>query len=153
MTEHSTTEVIDAFLAEPILHRMGLSEAHMTGAVTAANNKLAAGDATAALADYMRLTLIAPNSPLFQLGLAQSATAADMPALGLQAAAAVILAKPDRPDGYFESGRACLAMGEPALALEDFQDALARCEGRTDCADIAKACRAMMIRAEALVAG
>ena len=42
--------------------------------------------------------------------------------LALQSASVVVATRPDAPDGYYLSARACMGLGEHGLALEDLAD-------------------------------
>ena len=131
---------------EPIMARLGLAEDHFHGVMVGASRKLAAGKPMEALQDYSNLVLISPLSVEFQIGLADSASQAGFPELAMQAAAFVIQNAPDRPEGYLLSGKACLAMGEPELAKEDFSDALAKAEASSEYKDAAKIARSFLTK-------
>ena len=149
MDETLRNAVMEELVEKPFIDRLGLTESHFYGAVVQANDKLAAGDAMGALEDFSKLVLISPESASFQVGLAEAAIAAGMVDLGLQAASAVIMLEPQQPEGYFHSGKACFLMQEYALAIEDLTDAIAKCGTDTGYSDMIKACRALIIQAEA----
>ena len=133
---------------QPIIDRLGLSEAHFHGVYTAAMERLASGDVDSAFRDLANLVLMAPMSMQFQLGLAQAALRAEVPELALQAAAAVIALAPNRPEGYLLSGQACLAMNERALAREDLADAIAKADAHPRYAAVGRMARQALVMAE-----
>lgn len=141
-------EIQRGLVDEPIIERLGLTEAHFSINYQKAMEKLAAGDIPGAFRDIANLVLIAPSSVQFQLGLARVALQAGVPELAMQAAAAIIALAPDRPEGFLLSGQACLAMGEPALAREDLADAIARADAHPRYAAIGKIARQSLILAE-----
>jgi predicted Zn-dependent protease len=138
-------EIQRRLVDEPIIERLGLSEAHFHGTYSQAMEKLAAGDLQAAFRDIAILVLLAPTSVNFQMGLAQIALRAGVPELAMQAAAAIIAIAPDRPEGFLLSGQACLAMDEPELAREDLQDAITRADAHPRFAALGKIARQSLI--------
>lgn len=142
-------KVMQELVLTPMIERMGLKEEHFYGAVVQANAKLVAGNAFGAMEDFGKLVMLSPESIVFQLGLAEAAIAAGMVDLGLQAASVVIMMEPDKPEGFFQSGRACFIMKEYANAIEDLTDAIAKCGTDTRYAEMVKAARGMIARAQA----
>ncbi len=148
MDENQKNLAMDELVDNPVIDRLGLKEEHFYGAVVQANDKLSKGDVEGAFQDYCKLVLISPESTTFQLGLAQTAIATGMLDLGLQAASAVVMMQPDKPEGYFQSGRACFMMKEFGLAAEDLKEALDKCSGDARYNDLAKSARALLLKAE-----
>ncbi len=114
----------EAFLDRPIAAQLGFEAEELGGAVKLAQTRLAEGRNLEAFQMFCGLVLMDPSHMDFQLGLAESALAAGAPEMALQSAALVISQHPDWPQGYFLSGRACMALGDPAAAAEDFADAI-----------------------------
>lgn len=114
----------EAFIDRPIAAQLGIDAADLGGAVKLAQTRLAEGRDLEAFQMFCGLVLIDPSHMDFQIGLAESALAAGAPEMALQSAALVISSHPDWPQGYFLSGRACLALGDTAAAAEDFADAI-----------------------------
>lgn len=141
-------EIQRLLVDEPIIERLGLTEAHFSATYAKAMEKLEAGDVPAAFRDMASLVLLAPTSVQFQLGLAQVALQANVPELAMQAAAAIIAFAPDRPEGFLLSGQACLAMGEPGLAREDLADAIALADANPRYAALGRIARQSMILTE-----
>ena len=115
----------ETFIDRPIAAQLGFDAEDLGGAVKLAQTRLAEGRDIEAFQMFCGLVLIDPTHMDFQLGLAESALAAGAPEMALQSAALVISQHPDWPQGYFLSGRACLALGDTAAAAEDFADAIA----------------------------
>ena len=140
-------EIQRRLVDEPIIERLGLTEAHFAPVYTRAMERMESGDTGAAFRDMAHLVLIAPTSVQFQLGLAQVALRVDLPEVAMQAAAAIIALAPDRPEGFLLSGQACLAMQEPDLAREDLTDAITRADTHPRYAALAKIARQTLILA------
>lgn len=118
------TELVE----NPLLARLGLEPSDLYGPMMQARNELLAGNAEGAFQKFARLVLVDPMNVEFQLGMGEAALALELPEIAMQSAALIITEAPDRPEGFLLSGRACLAMGEPALALEDLADAESRAQ-------------------------
>lgn len=114
----------DTALPLGLAARFGLTATDLHPSARHAAGLLQGGHADEALRIFATLVLAAPEDLGFQLGLSDSALAAGRPEIALQAAAAAISLDPRNPVAYLASGRACLAMGEAALAREDLADAL-----------------------------
>lgn len=114
----------EAFVERPIAAQLGIDAKDLGGAVKLAQTRLSEGRDLEAFQMFCGLVLLDPTHMDFQIGLAESALAAGAPEMALQSAALVITAHPDWPHGYFLSGRACLALDDPAAAAEDFADAI-----------------------------
>lgn len=140
-------EIHRRLVDEPIIERLGLTEAHFHGVYSAAMERLAGGDVDSAFRDFANLVLLAPTSVQFQLGLAQAALRAGVPELAMQAAAAIIALAPDRPEGFLLSGQACLAMDERDLALEDLNDAIAKADAHPRFAALGRMARQSLVMA------
>ena len=132
---------------EPMIERLGLTEAHFDTIYNRAMERLDAGDIEAAFRDMGNLVLLAPTSVQFQFGLAQVALQADLPELAMQAAAVIVALAPDRPEGFLLSGQACLKMGEHELAREDLADAISRSDAQPRYAAIGRMARQSLVLA------
>lgn len=147
-TQDYMGEIQRQLIDEPIIQRLGLTEAHFGINYSRAMEKLEAGDIPGAFKDIASLVLLAPTSVKFQLGLAQIALRAGVPELAMQAAAAIIALAPSRPEGFLLSGQACLAMGEIALAREDLTDAITRADANARYAALGRIARQTLLATE-----
>lgn len=111
-------ELVDKSLAG----RLGLAEADLYGAVQAAAEALQAGDLDRAFRGFAYLVVLDPTNPTYHIGLANVALGLEQFAIALQSASVVVASRPRSAEGYHLSARACLGMGEPALALEDLAE-------------------------------
>lgn len=132
------------FVENTLLKDMNLEPKHMHGALVNANEKLKNGDISEAFKEFAMLTLLDPNEISFQTGLAEAALATNQPELALQTASILITKEPQKGEGFYISGRACLAMGEIDLAVEDLQDAIARFEQHADKTDLINSARKLL---------
>ena len=150
MLEPKLKDMVTELLVEtPLLKDLGLEPNDMHGIVVRATDKLENGRSVEAFLDFAALVLLDPTSIEFQIGLAEASLAANQPELALQTAAIVITEDPSRAEGFFLSGRACLAIGEPSLAVEDLHDAIARAEGKAELTELTRSARQLLIVAEA----
>lgn len=124
----------------------GLEVGDLRVGLTVAGNLLRRGQADEALRLYVALVLCAPRELDFQLGLANCALLAGQNYLAIQAAAVLIAGRPDDPQGYFISGRACLATGNEEEAREDFGEAI-RCARKTGDLTILREAELLLSRA------
>lgn len=116
--------MVRELLMEPTLaQRLGLQPTDLNGAAQQARTDLMAGRSGEAMGKFARLILIDPTNVALHIGLAEAALAERHPELAMQSAATVIVDRPDSPEGYLLSARACMAMGETDAALEDLADA------------------------------
>lgn len=110
------------YLDNPPVRRLGLEPGDLYGAASAATAALQAGDRDTAFRLFAHLVLLDPANADFHAGLAEAALAMEGYELALQSASVVVATRPDAPDGYFLSARACMGLGEHDLALEDLAD-------------------------------
>lgn len=130
--------VRDLLFDPPLAQRLGLQPGDLNGAAQQACTDLMAGRAEQALGKFARLILIDPTDTSLHIGLAEAALAAGQPELAVQSAAAVIVDRPDAPEGYLLSARACLTLGEYGPAAEDLADAERFAADRGDAATLAQ---------------
>ncbi|MBR0988347.1 pathogenicity island protein [Bradyrhizobium liaoningense] len=100
---------------EPVDLRLGLD---------VARNQLQKGAPIEAFRTYAALVVCDPSDPELQAGLANCALVLGENSLALHAASAIVALAPSDPRGYFFSGRACLAMGQLAEAIEDLTESM-----------------------------
>lgn len=112
----------DAFSGE-LPKTLGLDDQDLVAIAKMAKKALGEGDAALAFSAHALLVLLDPQNVSYQIGLAESALAANTPSAALQAASAVVASTPDNPQGYYWSARACLELGLMAEAKEDLEDA------------------------------
>jgi predicted Zn-dependent protease len=110
------------YLDNPPVKRLGLQPGDLYGAANAATAALHSGDRDTAFRAFAHLVLLDPANADFHAGLAEAALAMEGYELALQSASVVVASRPDAPDGYYLSARACLGMGEHGLALEDLAE-------------------------------
>lgn len=129
MTDTKPVDIADEALtvlaeAGGIAAIMGVDPANLRIGVDLAKARRSAGALGEALGLYATLALMDMNEPDYQLGLADVAFEMGEYALCVQAACCYVAQRPMRPEGYFLSGAACLALGQIAEAREDLEDAL-----------------------------
>lgn len=128
MTEtiDQTRSDIENMLSPSLRQQLNLDKNDLYGGVLKAKKALEAGDPGNAMGQFIALVLLDPTQIDHQIGLAESALAMGFHEIAMQSAAIVIQSAPERPEGYYLSGRACLALKEPALAIEDLTEAAKR---------------------------
>jgi len=134
LSPHSDiAQMVRKLLVEPTLaDRLGLQRGDLDGAARGARADLMAGRSGEAMGKFARLVLIDPTNAAFHIGLAEASLAEGHGELAMQAAATVIVDRPDHPDGYLLSARAALALGDLAAAAEDLADADRFAQARGD---------------------
>lgn len=129
--------VRELLMDPPLAQRLGLKPGDLNSVARQASADLAAGRSADALGKFARLILIDPTSTPLHVGLAEAALAEGQAELAMQSAAAVIVDRPDAPEGYLLSARASLAMGENGAAAEDLDDAERFATARSDAGALA----------------
>ena len=135
-------EVVD----KPLIERLGLKAGDLDGAAHGAFVAMQAGDLESAFKGFANLVLVDPTNAGYHAGLAEVALELGHHALALQSASVIVATRGAEPEGYFLSARACLGLGEPALALEDLTqtEAMARRSGKPAYAAAAQKLRALI---------
>lgn len=122
-TAREPKSAVEAAFSGELREALGFGKQDLVAIAMMARQALTDGDAALAFRSYALLVLVDPQTLSYQIGLAESALAAEAPDAALQAASAIVATQPDNPQGYFLSGRACMALGLLNEAREDLTDA------------------------------